>query len=164
MNDLFRARVLEFQTQKALDSTQPLDYLIAALDSVELARALAELCRLRSGDSDDRDSDRPGQRFMNMVHRDDDVSRWVAFLRHELKRYERKREDSPWQGLESLPEKLEVWRDSLDTGSERDVVVSEVQDALVNIVEDLTREERVRIGLRAFRAMLWQLRTGGGEE
>lgn len=165
MNDFYRARLLEFQTQKVLDSTQPLNYFIGALDSVELARALTKLCRPGSSDRDDRESDRPGQRFINMVHRDDDVACWIAFLRHE-----QKREASQWKrdDLKSLPNKLKEWSTSLGTGGERDEVVRKVQEALENRVEDLTHEkcveERRRIGLRAFRAMLWKLRAGGEEE
>lgn len=161
MNDLFQARAIEFQVQKALGETQPLTYLRAALNSDELAEALAGLCKLKSGNRDDRDSDRPGQRFMNMVHRDDDVLHWVAFLCHE-----QKRKVSPWKegNLMVLPAKLKEWRASLNTENERDLVVYQVEQALKNIVPDLKTEERVRMGLRAFRTMLWQLRTGGGQE
>lgn len=149
-DDLFRARVIEFQVQKTLGGMQPLTYLTGALNSVELAEALVGLCRLT-----------PGQRFMNMVHRDDDVSRWVDFLLHE-----QKRKDSPWKkdDLKPIPEKLKEWRASLDTGGTRDVAVCQLEQALINIVPDLIAEERVRMGLRAFRTMLWRLRTGGGQE
>lgn len=161
-DDLFRARAIEFQTQKALGKMMPLDYLSGALDdSGELTKALAGLCKLKSGNRDDRDSDRPGQRFMNMVHRDNDVLHWVAFLCHE-----QERKVSPWKegNLRALPAKLKEWRASLNTENERDLVVCQVEQALRNIVPDLKTEERVRIGLRAFRTMLWQLRTGGGQE
>jgi hypothetical protein len=96
-----------------------------------------------------------------MVHRDDDVSHWVKFLEHE-----QQRQGSPWQegALNILPEKLREWRASLETGSGRDVVVRRVEDALENVVADLTLEERMRIGLHAFRAVLWRLRSGGEEE
>jgi hypothetical protein len=162
---LFRLRVLDFQTHRALNEIQPIRYLTQALDSKEIAVELARLFQVKLGDSTDKDNTRPGQRFINMVHRDDDISHWVDFLCHE-----QKREDSPWKSkvLLPLPKKLKAWRASLDPlySHERpyDLVVRQVEQALENVVQGLEADERVSIGLRAFRAMLWQLRTGGEEE
>jgi hypothetical protein len=158
ITDLFRERAIEFQLQKVLDDVTPLEYLIKAFgDTPEaqlLAKELAALCGRVPRNQADRDSDRPWHRFINLVHREDNVSRWADFVRHEQKRAE-----SVWKSdtLRALPEQLEQWYASLNRGVERDDVVRRVAEALQNVIPDLKPEERERIGLRAFRKMLWRL-------
>jgi len=167
VNDLFRQRAVEFQLQKRLDTEDPQDYFVRAfgntLDAGTIADQLAELCGRVSRRRAERDSDRPAQRFINLVHRENDVARWAAFLRHEQARSE-----SVWkgEGLKGLPEALEAWRDSLQRSFEYDPIVRQVAEALealtrTGIVRRLTPEERWHIGLRAFRTMLWRLQGGG---
>ena len=143
------ARAVAFQTQRALEEEKPLDYLKDALDE-PVAKDLVKLL------GNDKNAMR---HFLDVVHRDNDVTRWAGFVEHEQKRAE-----SGWKDLESLPQRLRDWRNSLDTDEPRDNVVCAVQRELRNIVADLADKERVRIGLRAFRAMVWRLRSGGGEQ
>lgn len=170
MNDAFRARELEFKTQDAIDSTNPLDYFIDALGSERLAKALRDICRARSVDLQEGGSSGPGQRFVDMVWRDNDVSRWIDFLRHE-----QKREESRWSKgpLRTLPDALKEWQDSLTkedqpTQERRDGVVRKVEETSGDLFSERSVEDCIRmrnqIGLRAFRTMLWRLRRGGEEE
>jgi len=163
VRELFRQRAVEFQLQKLLDTEDPQTYFIKAFGDNKQAGEIADhLAKLYGGVSRraERDSDRPAQRFINLVHREDDVRRWAAFLRHEQKRSE-----SVWkkEGLEMLPPAMEVWRDSLDRTSQYDPIVRQVAEGLTGIVQGLklTPKEQWRIGLRAFRAMLWRLQGGG---
>jgi len=147
MNDLFRARSVEFQIQKALDAETHHQYLAYALDSGDLAKALEKLLKNNST---------ARQHFLDIINREDDVHRWTKFVEHEQKRAE-----SAWKEnhLETLAQQLKGWHDSLGTKVPRDSIVKSVKRELENVVANLETDECVRIGLRAFRAMLWRLRS-----
>lgn len=150
MNERFRARAIEFQTQKALDQEKPDRYFTNALGK-DVASAFIKL---------NRTSPTARQHFLDIVHRDDDVDRWVAFVEHEQKRAE-----SAWKSddrLKTLPQKLSAWRASLTAGNPCDSIVTEVNNGLQSIAPVLEDDESLIVGLRAFRAMLWRLRSAGG--
>ena len=150
MNERFRARAIEFQTQKALDGEMPDRYFMNVLGQ-DVAAAFVKL---------NRTTPAARQHFLDIVHRDDNVDQWAKFVDHEQKRAE-----SPWKSdsrLKELSQGLRDWRTSLATASPHDSIVTAVRTALQNIVPDLTEDECPAVGLRAFRAMLWRLRSEGG--
>jgi hypothetical protein len=155
MNDSFRARVIQVQTEKALSSIDPISYLVRALNSLpdDLPACIQKVGR----------NEGQARRFEELIHREEDVSQWARFLCHE-----QKREKSVWGGEVALfPDKLEEWYSSLDQTSGRDEVVQAVEKALEGLysigVRPLAAEDRRHIGLSAFRRAIWRLWRGGGQ-
>lgn len=177
LNNNYQARTLEYNLQKILEGKKAHEYFISVFGDDDKAATitgkLAELCRSTSCNKSERDSDRPGQRFINLVHRENEIERWAIFIRHEQKRAKSKWADSE---LKDLPDRLEKWRKSLSRYNDgapntdpafTDPVLNEMRKKFEELnmsmnIEELSMndEKCMIIGLRAFRTMLWRLRGG----
>ncbi len=163
VNDLFEARAIEYKLQKIINDTDPHSYFIEIFgnttEAKNLTNKIAEICKPTSRRKNDRDSDRPGQRLVNLVQREDNVAHWVEFVNHE-----QKRAGSVWtdKALKNLPDKLTTWYESLDNdiNTNQDPILRALKEELSNIFNGLIHTEFRRIGLRVFRTMLWRLRGG----
>lgn len=139
----FRDRLIAFQTEKALafygkDQAQVATYLESCFGQAHLQKRLQSL------------GTRPDRNFEELVHREDDVTRWTRFISHQ-----RKRQVGVWKedGLRGIEDDIASWIASL---GECDKVVRTVNTALGdNEREKLRPEEEKHIALRAFRAALW---------
>ena len=148
LTPLFRTRFKDMHARKILETSNPSEYLEMVFGNTEgLTDAFSQVAE-----------GVPERRFEDIVNREDNVGQWADFIRHE-----QKKQGSKWsrsEPLKKLPECLERWRNALEVDSPppQDIIVGHVNMALGDgNLGLLDQEERIQLGLRAFRFMLWRL-------